>query len=92
MNAIAPPVTRGASRGGWRRSMTRSCWRMSAGCWAPCSGARASGIVRGIAAGDVRHFCEAREGMLRVRPQPLQLDGHTLVHDYISCTLAAKHT
>lgn len=24
-------------------------------------------IVRGIAAGDVRRFCEAREGMLRVR-------------------------
>jgi hypothetical protein len=30
-------------------------------------------IVRGIAAGDVRHFCEAREGMLRVSLRLLQL-------------------
>jgi hypothetical protein len=27
-------------------------------------------IVRGIAAGDVRHFCEAREKMLRVGAPP----------------------
>lgn len=40
-------------------------------------------IVRGIAAGDVRRFCEAREGMLRVRSPPLQLDGHTLILDHL---------